>query len=163
VVRDKALPRRAVRKTRREADARGARSRGCGAVGSRGAIVVEGVRRLAVYQDLAYARRYLDRLKPITEADARASAGGKLLRETGATSRCACRSKTSFVSPRPRSRRSLPRIESEIGAKDQPYVVTEFLKPASRTVPGAPPRLARAIIAYAEKRGCSARSISAWK
>ena len=42
----------------------------------------EGVRRLADYQDEAYARLYLDRLAPIRDADARAKADGRLLRET---------------------------------------------------------------------------------
>ncbi len=45
------------------------------------AFMTEGVRRLAAYQDLAYARLYLDRLAPIRDADAqgrrrRATAGG---------------------------------------------------------------------------------------
>jgi indolepyruvate ferredoxin oxidoreductase, alpha subunit len=43
------------------------------------AVIIEGVRRLAAYQDLAYARLYLDRLKPVRDADAKAGAGGQLL------------------------------------------------------------------------------------
>jgi indolepyruvate ferredoxin oxidoreductase beta subunit len=49
-------------------------------------VVVAGVRRLAAYQDLAYARLYLDRLAPIRAADARAQADG--------TSPCACPMRT---------------------------------------------------------------------
>ena len=45
-------------------------------------MTTEGVRRLAAYQDLAYARLYLDRLKPIRDADAAAAAEGRLLAET---------------------------------------------------------------------------------
>ena len=45
-------------------------------------IIREGVRRLAAYQSDAYARLYLDRLAPIRDADARANADGRLLRET---------------------------------------------------------------------------------
>ena len=45
-------------------------------------IVVEGLRRTAAYQDAAYAGLYLDRLKAICEADDRADAGGRLIRET---------------------------------------------------------------------------------
>jgi indolepyruvate ferredoxin oxidoreductase, beta subunit len=46
------------------------------------------------------------------------------------------------------------RIESEIDAQDQPYVVTEFLKPGIEELCQVlPPRLARAILAYSEKRG----------
>ena len=44
--------------------------------------MIEGVRRLAAYQDLAYARLYLDRLGPIRDADAKAGADGRLLAET---------------------------------------------------------------------------------
>ena len=46
------------------------------------AITTEGVRRLTAYQNLAYARLYLDRLKPIRDADATAAADGRLLAET---------------------------------------------------------------------------------
>ena len=46
------------------------------------AFMTEGVRRLAAYQDLAYARLYLDRLGPIRDADAKAGADGQLLAET---------------------------------------------------------------------------------
>src|SRR5262249_50454479 len=46
------------------------------------AVMTEGVRRLAEYQDRAYARLYLDRLMPIREADAQAGAGGRLLAAT---------------------------------------------------------------------------------
>jgi indolepyruvate ferredoxin oxidoreductase beta subunit len=46
------------------------------------------------------------------------------------------------------------RIEGEIGANDQPYVITEFLKPGIEELCQVlPPRLARAIVAYSEKRG----------
>ncbi len=46
------------------------------------------------------------------------------------------------------------RIEGEIGAKDQPYVITEFLKPGIEELCQVlPPRLARAIVAYSDKRG----------
>jgi indolepyruvate ferredoxin oxidoreductase beta subunit len=42
-----------------------------------------GIERLADYQDAAYTREYLDRLKPIAEAEARYGGGsGKLLAET---------------------------------------------------------------------------------
>src|SRR5262249_38095384 len=45
-------------------------------------VVLAGARRLAVYQDLAYAQLYVDRLAPIRAADARVGAGGRLVRET---------------------------------------------------------------------------------
>jgi indolepyruvate ferredoxin oxidoreductase beta subunit len=44
-------------------------------------IILEGARRLVSYQDVAYARLYLDRLAPVRAADERAQASGRLLRE----------------------------------------------------------------------------------
>src|SRR5262249_8204360 len=41
-----------------------------------------GIERLADYQDAAYARDYLDRLKAIAEADKQHNGGGRLLAET---------------------------------------------------------------------------------
>ena len=41
-----------------------------------------GIERLADYQDIAYARDYLDRLKPIAEADKHHGGAGNLLAET---------------------------------------------------------------------------------
>jgi len=45
-------------------------------------VVLAGVRRLSAYQNLAYARLYLDRLAAIRAVDARIGAGGRLVRET---------------------------------------------------------------------------------
>src|SRR5215470_171210 len=45
-------------------------------------IVRIGARRLVAYQDLAYARRYLEALAPIAAADERARMDGRLVRET---------------------------------------------------------------------------------
>src|SRR5437763_13876776 len=118
-------------------------------------IATEGVRRLVAYQDAAYARLYLDRLKPVAEADARANAGGKLLAETARhlavrmSFEDVIRVAEAKIDPA-----RFHRIEGEIGAKDQPYVITEFLKPGIEELCQVlPPRLARAIIAYADKRG----------
>ena len=118
-------------------------------------ITLEGVRRLAAYQDLAYARLYLDRLKPLAEADARAHAGGKLLAETARhlavrmSFEDVIRVAEAKIAPE-----RFRRIEGEIGAKDQPYVITEFLKPGIEELCQVlPPRLARAIVSYSEKRG----------
>jgi indolepyruvate ferredoxin oxidoreductase beta subunit len=115
----------------------------------------EGVRRLAAYQNLAYARLYLDRLRPVAEADARANANGKLLSETARhlavrmSFEDVIRVAEAKIAPE-----RFRRIEGEIGAKDQPYVITEFLKPGIEELCQVlPPRLARAIVAYSEKRG----------
>ncbi len=119
------------------------------------AFATEGVRRLVAYQDLDYARLYLERLKPIAEADARANAGGQLLRETARhlavrmSFEDVIRVAEAKIAPE-----RFRRIEGEIGAKDQPYVITEFLKPGIEELCQVlPPRLARAIVAYADKRG----------
>jgi len=118
-------------------------------------MAVEDVRRLIAYQDAAYARLYLDRLKPIAEADARAGANGKLLAETARhlavrmSFEDVIRVAEAKIAPE-----RFRRIEGEIGAKDQPYVITEFLKPGIEELCQVlPPRLARAIIAHADKRG----------
>ena len=115
------------------------------------AFATEGVRRLAAYQNLDYARLYLQRLKPIAEADA----GGKLLGETAR--HLAVRMSFEDII-RVAEAKIAPdrfrRIEGEIGARDQPYVITEFLKPGIEELCQVlPPRLARAIVAYSEKRG----------
>jgi indolepyruvate ferredoxin oxidoreductase beta subunit len=111
------------------------------------ALATEGVRRLVAYQDADYARLYLDRLKPVTEP--------KLLAETARhlavrmSFEDVIRVAEAKISPE-----RFRRIEGEIGAKDQPYVITEFLKPGIEELCQVlPPRLARAIVAYSEKRG----------
>jgi indolepyruvate ferredoxin oxidoreductase, beta subunit len=119
------------------------------------AFATEGVRRLVAYQNLGYARLYLDRLVPVAEADARANAGGKLLAETARhlavrmSFEDVIRVAEAKIAPE-----RFRRIEGEIGAKDQPYVITEFLKPGIEELCQVlPPRLARAIVGYSEKRG----------
>jgi indolepyruvate ferredoxin oxidoreductase beta subunit len=111
------------------------------------AIATEGVRRLVAYQNADYARLYLDRLKPITEQ--------KLLAETARhlavrmSFEDVIRVAEAKIAPE-----RFRRIEGEIGAKDQPYVITEFLKPGIEELCQVlPPRLARAIVSYSEKRG----------
>jgi indolepyruvate ferredoxin oxidoreductase, beta subunit len=115
----------------------------------------EGVRRLVAYQDAAYARLYLDRLKPVAEADARAGVQGKLLAETARhlairmSFEDVIRVAEAKIDPA-----RFRRIEGEINAKNQPFVITEFLKPGIEELCQVlPPRLARAIIGYSAKRG----------
>lgn len=119
------------------------------------AMATEGVRRLVAYQDAAYARLYLDRLKPVAEADARTGAQGKLLAETARhlavrmSFEDVIRVAEAKIDPA-----RFRRIEGEINAKDQPYVITEFLKPGIEELCQVlPPRLARAIVSYSERRG----------
>jgi indolepyruvate ferredoxin oxidoreductase beta subunit len=97
-------------------------------------IVIEGVRRLTRYQDIRYARRYLDRLAAIQVADGRAQAGGRLLREPARhlavrmSYEDVIRVSQAKIDPA-----RMERIVAEIGVKPgEPFTVTEFLKPGSR-------------------------------
>jgi indolepyruvate ferredoxin oxidoreductase beta subunit len=117
---------------------------------------LEGARRLVAYQDLAYARRYIDRLAPIRTADERAQAGGRLLRETARhlavrmSYEDVIRVAQAKIDPA-----RLARIASDLGVKPgEPFTVTEFLKPGIEEMCSIlPPSLARRILAAAERRG----------
>jgi indolepyruvate ferredoxin oxidoreductase, beta subunit len=118
-------------------------------------IVIEGLRRTAAFQDAGYARLYLDRLRPIVEADARAQAGGRLVRETARhlavrmTFEDVIRVAEAKIAPE-----RFARIRQEIGVKDgEPYRIVEFLKPGLEELCAVlPPRLAQRILAWAERR-----------
>src|SRR5579862_9453357 len=118
------------------------------------AFMTEGVRRLAAYQDLAYARLYLDRLAPIRDADAKAGADGQLLAETARhlavrmSYEDVIRVAQAKIDPA-----RFARIAAQMGIKpDQPFAVTEFLKPGVEEFCSIlPPWLARPILAFAER------------
>jgi indolepyruvate ferredoxin oxidoreductase beta subunit len=118
------------------------------------AFMTEGVRRLAAYQDLAYARLYLDRLGPIRDADAKASADGQLLAETARhlavrmSYEDVIRVAQAKIDPA-----RFARIATQMGIKpDQPFAVTEFLKPGVEEFCSIlPPWLARRILSLAER------------
>jgi indolepyruvate ferredoxin oxidoreductase beta subunit len=119
-------------------------------------VVLEGARRLARYQDSAYARRYLDRLAAIARADERAKAGGRLLCEVARhlavrmSYEDVIRVAEAKIDPARRAR-----IAAEVGAgPDEPVTVTEFLKPGIEEMCSIlPPGLARRILTLAERRG----------
>jgi indolepyruvate ferredoxin oxidoreductase, beta subunit len=119
-------------------------------------IIVEGVRRLAAYQDLAYARRYLDRLRPIVAAEARADAAGRLLRETARhlavrmSFEDVIRVAQAKIDPA-----RFARISDELKIKPhEPHAIVEFLKPGIEEICSLlPPRLARPILDYSARRG----------
>ena len=123
-------------------------------------VVVAGVRRLAAYQDLAYARLYLDRLAPIRAADARAQADGRLVRETARhlalrmSYEDVIRVAQAKIDPA-----RLARISAELGVTPgEPFTVTEFLKPGIEELCSLlPPALAKPILAAAERRGLTER------
>jgi indolepyruvate ferredoxin oxidoreductase beta subunit len=119
-------------------------------------IVREGLRRLVAYQDIGYARLYLDRLAPIAEADARAGAQGRLTREVARhlalrmSYEDVIRVAQAKIAPE-----RLARIAAEMGATTgEPVTVVEFLKPGIAEMCSVLPRwIARPIIAAAERRG----------
>jgi indolepyruvate ferredoxin oxidoreductase alpha subunit len=125
------------------------------------AFMTEGVRRLAAYQDVAYARLYLDRLKPIRDADAKAGADGQLLAETARhlavrmSYEDVIRVAQAKIDPA-----RLSRVIAQMGVKpEQPYSVTEFLKPGvDEFCSVLPPWLARRILAFAERHAGFARA-----
>jgi indolepyruvate ferredoxin oxidoreductase, beta subunit len=119
-------------------------------------IVREGLRRLVDYQDISYARLYLDRLTRIAEADARAGAQGRLTREVARhlalrmSYEDVIRVAQAKIAPE-----RLARIAAEMGATTgEPVTVVEFLKPGIAEMCSVLPRwIARPIIAAAERRG----------
>jgi len=119
-------------------------------------IVSEGLRRLVAYQDISYARLYLDHLAPIAEADARAGAQGRLMREVARhlalrmSYEDVIRVAQAKIAPQ-----RVARIAAEIGAKPgEPVAIVEFLKPGIAEMCSVlPPFIARPIIAMAERRG----------
>jgi indolepyruvate ferredoxin oxidoreductase alpha subunit len=119
------------------------------------ATITEGTRRLAAYQDLAYARLYLERLRPIREADAKVQADGKLLAATARhlalrmSYEDVIRVAQAKIDPA-----RLSRIVDEMKiAPGQPFGVTEFLKPGVEELCSVlPPSWARRILVFAERR-----------
>jgi indolepyruvate ferredoxin oxidoreductase beta subunit len=118
-------------------------------------VATEGTRRLARYQDAAYARLYLDRLAPIGAADGRAGAGGRLLTETAR--QLALRMSYEDVVMVAQAKidpARFARIAAELGAQaGEPVAVTDFLKPGIEELCSIlPVRLARSILRVATRR-----------
>jgi indolepyruvate ferredoxin oxidoreductase beta subunit len=137
-------------KTGRELEAEAAR------FGIAADFVTEGLRRLAAYQDISYARLYLDRLTRIAEADARAGADGRLTREVARhlalrmSYEDVIRVAGAKIAPERREK-----IIKEMGAKPgEPVTIVEFLKPGIAEMCSIlPPWLARPVLSVAERRG----------
>ncbi len=117
-------------------------------------IIGEGVRRLAAYQDPAYARLYVDRLRPIRDADAKAAADGRLVAETARhlavrmSYEDVIRVAQAKIDPA-----RFARIARDMAiTPEQAFTVTEFLKPGIEEFCSIlPPALARRILAFAER------------
>jgi indolepyruvate ferredoxin oxidoreductase beta subunit len=118
------------------------------------AITTEGVRRLSAYQDVDYARFYIDRLEDVRDADAKASAGGRLLAATAR--QLAVRMSYEDVIRVAQAKidpARLNRITHDMALKpDQTFTVTEFLKPGIEEFCSVlPVWLARPILGFAER------------
>jgi indolepyruvate ferredoxin oxidoreductase beta subunit len=118
------------------------------------AFAAEGLRRLAAYQDLDYARLYLKRLRAVAEADEKAGDGGKLLAVTAR--HLAVRMSYEDVIRVAQAKIDpgrFDRIRRELGVKpEQTVTITEFLKPGVEEFCSImPPWLARPILRLAER------------
>jgi indolepyruvate ferredoxin oxidoreductase, beta subunit len=118
------------------------------------AVMTEGGRRLAAYQDRAYARLYLERLRPIHDADSKAAAGGRLLEATAR--QLALRMSYEDVIRVAQAKidpARFARITRELGVKpEQTFSVTEFLKPGIDEVCSIlPTSLARGLLRLAQR------------
>jgi indolepyruvate ferredoxin oxidoreductase, alpha subunit len=125
------------------------------------AVMIEGVRRLAVYQDLAYARLYLDRLAPVRDADAKAGAEGQLLAVVAR--QLALRMSYEDVIRVAQAKidpARLARIVREMDLQPgQTFAVTEFLKPGIEEFCSILPSfLARGVLGIAERIPALARA-----
>ncbi len=119
-------------------------------------VVLEGVRRLAAYQSDDYAQLYLDRLRTIATADAKASAQGKLLNEVAR--HLAVRMSYEDVVRVAQAKIAPARLRrialDELRVKDEPFSVHDFLKPGVEELTQLlPPALARPIRRYADRKG----------
>jgi indolepyruvate ferredoxin oxidoreductase beta subunit len=120
------------------------------------ATALEGVRRLHAYQSVGYARRYLERLQPITEADEAAGAHGKLLKEVARhlavrmSYEDVVRVAVAKIAPDRMKRIA----REELRVTNEPFTVHDFLKPGIEELTQLlPPLLARPIHAVARRRG----------
>jgi indolepyruvate ferredoxin oxidoreductase beta subunit len=120
------------------------------------AVAVEGVRRLIDYQSVAYARRYLDRLRPITDADEAAGAHGKLLKEVARhlAVRMSYEDVVRVAQAKIAPSRMRRIAREELRVKDEPFSVHDFLKPGiEEFCQLLPSLLARPMLALAERKG----------
>jgi indolepyruvate ferredoxin oxidoreductase alpha subunit len=116
----------------------------------------EGVRRLALYQGVNYARLYLQRLKPVLDADEAAGAYGRLLKEVAR--HLAVRMSYEDVVRVAQAKISPARMRriarEELGANTEPFAVHDFLKPGIEELTQLMPSFAaRPILWLARRRG----------
>ncbi|NKB60553.1 MAG: indolepyruvate oxidoreductase subunit beta family protein [Alphaproteobacteria bacterium] len=118
-----------------------------------------GVSKLADYQDMRYARLYLDRLQTVLAVDSQQKSW-KLTREV-ARYLALWMSYEDVIRVADLKTRAdrYNRVRAEVGAKaDEPVRVTEFLKPGVEEVASLlPPGLGAALSGWAARRGLTAR------
>ncbi len=107
-------------------------------------VVTEGIKRVADYQDLRYAREYLERLAPILHFD-RGAGGGRayaLTRETARYLAVWMSYEDVIRVAELKSRRArFDRVRKTVGAKDhEPVQLTEFFKPGVEEISAILPR-----------------------
>jgi Pyruvate/2-oxoacid:ferredoxin oxidoreductase gamma subunit/NAD-dependent dihydropyrimidine dehydrogenase PreA subunit len=119
-------------------------------------IATEGVRRLAAYQNVAYAQLYLDRLRPILTADEASGAGGKLAAETARhlAVRMSYEDVIRVAAAKIAPERMARIANDELRSHGAPFSVHDFLKPGfdelCQVLPGV---VARPILRLAERKG----------
>ncbi len=117
-------------------------------------VIAEGVRRLIAYQDIDYARLYLERLIAIRGADDKAAAGGRLL--TAAARHLALRMSYEDVIRVAQAKIDPARVAGimrELAVQpEQTFALTEFLKPGvDEFCSVLPPWLAACILKLARR------------
>jgi indolepyruvate ferredoxin oxidoreductase, beta subunit len=120
-------------------------------------IIVEGLRRLAAWQDLDYARLYLERLRKLARA---AHGDDRLVRETAR--HLAVRMSYEDVIRVAQEKISSARISGIVarmgGKPGEPVAIVEFLKPGiEEFCQLLPPRLAAAVLGVARRHGWTDR------
>ena len=117
---------------------------------------LEGVRRLIRYQNVAYGRLYLDRLRPIVEADHVIGAQGKLLKEVARhlAVRMSYEDVVRVAQAKIAPERMRRIAREELHVDGEPYSVHDFLKPGIEELCQLLPSfLARPILQLAERKG----------
>jgi indolepyruvate ferredoxin oxidoreductase beta subunit len=117
---------------------------------------LEGVRRLINYQNVAYGRLYLDRLRPIVADDQVAGAQGRLLKE--AARHLAVRMSYEDVVRVAQAKIAPSRMQriarEELRVNNEPFSVHDFLKPGIEELCQLLPSfLAQPILRLAESKG----------
>ena len=117
---------------------------------------LEGIRRLINYQNVAYGRLYLDRLRPVITDDQATGAQGRLLKEVAR--HLAVRMSYEDVVRVAQAKIAPARMQriarEELRANGEPFSVHDFLKPGIEELCQLLPSfLARPILQMAERKG----------